>query len=86
MITASMVQNNVDSFDVLNRKSVYNFRRRLFMSDNTILNTISNSLFFFNQAMLAELGIKFCFKSLCNRPFSRISSYHVFMCLLVFDH
>ncbi len=48
-ITSHMVLSNVDCFDVLVRKAVYNFRQRLIKSDNNIICSIVNSMFFINS-------------------------------------
>ena len=48
-ITTHMVLSNVDSFDVLVRKSVFNFKQRLLKSGNGILSAIVNSLHFMSS-------------------------------------
>jgi len=53
-ITNHMVNLNVDSFDVLIRKSVYSFRERLIRSDNVLISTVVNSMFFLESPLYAR--------------------------------
>ena len=53
-ITGHMVNLNVDSFDVLIRKSVYNFRERLYKSDNVLIGAVVNSMFFLDSPLYAR--------------------------------
>ena len=55
-ITGHMVNLNVDSFDVLIRKSVYNFRERLYKSDNVLIGAVVNSMFFFLQSFVCQVA------------------------------
>ena len=50
-ITMSMVRNNIDPFDVILRKSVYSFRCRVQTTNNCIVRTIANSLYFIQSAI-----------------------------------
>ena len=53
-ITSHMVNLNIDSFDVLLRKSVYNFQERLLLSGNGIISAIVNSMFYIDGALYAR--------------------------------
>ena len=53
-ITNHMVNLNIDSFDVLLRKSVYNFQERLLLSGNSIISAIINSMFYIDDALYAR--------------------------------
>ena len=57
-ITGHMVNLNVDSFDVLIRKSVYNFKERLYKSDNVLIRAVVNSMFFWTVLCMPG-GLKF---------------------------
>ena len=46
-MSALYVLNNIDSFNVLQRKSVYSFKTRLQMSKNTLIQTIVTSQFYY---------------------------------------
>ena len=41
------LENNIDSFDVVRRKSVYRFINRIYDSDNTILKNLTNNILTF---------------------------------------
>ena len=45
---------NIDSFDVLLRKSIYNFKERLLHSENVIIGAIVNSMFFIDSPLYAR--------------------------------
>ena len=47
--SAMFANNNIQSFDGLRRKCIYNFRERLNNSENTILRDICNSFFMYNS-------------------------------------
>ena len=44
------VKNNLDSFKVLLRKGAVGFRKRLMMSENSIIKTIIGSVYFYNHS------------------------------------
>jgi len=48
-ISYSMLTNNVDNFDILIRKSVYNFRNRLMESNNVLICVIIHSMCFLDS-------------------------------------
>ncbi len=41
-----MVLLNIDTCDVILRKSVYSFRKRVYDSDNVLIKTLVDSVFF----------------------------------------
>ena len=41
-----MLIYDIDNFDIIIRKAVYNFRERLMKSENTVIGAIINSMFF----------------------------------------
>ena len=45
-ISQSMLIFDIDNFDIIIRKAVYNFRQRLMKSENTVIGAIINSMFF----------------------------------------
>ena len=45
-ISQSMLIFDIDNFDIIIRKAVYNFRERLMKSENTVIGAIINSMFF----------------------------------------
>jgi exonuclease III len=51
-MSATFVNNNIDSFYVLLRKSTVSFRQRLQNSQNTLLSTFRRTLFFLTQSKL----------------------------------
>ena len=56
LVTTHMVLSNVDSFDVLVRKSVFNFKnKRLLKSGNRILSAIVNSLYVHRMSVWSYL-------------------------------
>ena len=48
-ISYSMLTHNVDNFDILIRKSVYNFRNRLMESNNVLICVIIHSMSFLDS-------------------------------------
>ena len=50
-VSCAMLNYNVDSLDVLVRKAVFNFRKRLMESDNVIIKTLVNSLFYLDSTL-----------------------------------
>jgi len=50
-ISAYMVNSNMDSFQVIIRKQIYKFRERVFSSDNLLVATIVNAVYFTNNRM-----------------------------------
>ena len=49
--TIQMLKWNVAPYDVIVRKLIYGFRKRLFLSDNLIVQTILCSLHFYSTAL-----------------------------------
>lgn len=54
-ISCIFVQNNIDSFFTLLRKSAFNFRNRLMKSENAIINTITSSVFFYSYSSVTAI-------------------------------
>ncbi len=50
-ITNIMVDNNVDTFNVIYRKLIFSFRKRVYNTDNVLITTVVNSMFFYNSAI-----------------------------------
>ena len=50
-ITAKMVELNCNTFDEIQRKSIFNFRKRILSSDNKLISTIVHSLFFIGSSL-----------------------------------
>jgi hypothetical protein len=50
-ISQTMLLYNINSLDVLLRKSVHNFLNRLLLSDNAIINVVTNSLFYYDSSV-----------------------------------
>ena len=53
-ITKYMVNLNIDSFDVLLWKSVYNFQERLLHSGNGIIGAIIDFMFYIDGSLYAQ--------------------------------
>ena len=50
-VSCAMLYHNIDSLDVLVRKAAFNFRKRLMESENDIIKTLVNSLFFMESKL-----------------------------------
>ena len=67
-ISQSMLIYDIDNFDIIIRKVVYNLRERLMKSENTVIGAIINSMVFFNVALHSEGGIKYYFNLVTHIP------------------
>ena len=50
-VSCAMLNYNVDFLDVLIRKAVFNFRKRIMDSENVIIKTLVNSLFYLDSML-----------------------------------
>jgi hypothetical protein len=50
-ITARMIEMNCNTFEVIQRKAIFNFRKRILSSQNVLVATIVNSLFFLSSSL-----------------------------------
>ena len=60
-ISEIFVQNNINSFNVILRKTYYQFRARLFNSHNSLISTIVNSVFFYYLSSFTRLWNEYLF-------------------------
>ena len=50
-VSYAMLNYNVDSFDVLVRKAVFNFRKRIMESENVVIKNLVTSLFYLESKL-----------------------------------
>ena len=60
-ISQLYVMSGIDSFPVLKRKSIVNFRTRVLASQNTYISAVSQSLYFIQSSKLCKEWLKHCF-------------------------
>ena len=60
-ISEIFVQNNINSFNVILRKTYYQFRARLFKSHNSLISTIVNFVFFYYHSSFTRLWNEYLF-------------------------
>ena len=56
-VSQLFLDHNVDSFNVLHRKLVFNLKERVFSSGNNIIKTITSSLYFMHVSKLHKSWI-----------------------------